>query len=238
MGVSIVIPAYNEEKRIPKTLVQIDKYFSAKPNNYEIVVVDDGSTDRTIAKVKNLNLKNARVVQNPKNLGKGAAVKNGILNANQNLCLITDADLATPIAEYAKLEEKIQNGWDFVIGSRNMKESNIKVKQSVFRQYLGRIFPFLVQAVAVSGFSDTQCGFKLIKTKLARTIAKKMQINGFAFDVEMLVIAEKLGTKAIEVPIVWIDQRGSKVNPFKDSYKMLKDLLSIRLNNIKGKYGG
>jgi len=235
--ISIVIPAYNEEKRIGRSIKQIVKYLDKKKYSYEIIVVDDGSIDNTIDVVKKASNKNIRIIKNKKNMGKGYSVKTGILNAKYPLVLFSDSDLATPIEELDKFMEYIKS-YDIVIASRNLKESNIKVKQPFYRQLMGKTFPLLVNLIALGGFRDTQCGFKLFKTGAAKRIVSLQTFNRFSFDVEILFIAKKLGYKIKEAPVVWIDKEGSKVSPIKDSLKMLIDLFKIRLNNLLGKYGG
>ena len=235
--ISIVIPAYNEEKRIGRSIKQIVKYLDKKKYSYEVIVVDDGSIDKTIDVVKKAGNKYVKIIKNKKNMGKGFSVKTGILNAKYPLVLFSDSDLATPIEELDKFMEYIKS-YDIVIASRNLKESNIKVKQPVYRQLMGKTFPLLVNLIALGGFRDTQCGFKLFKTDAAKKIVSLQTFNRFSFDVEILFIAKKLGYKIKEAPVVWIDKEGSKVNPIKDSIKMLIDLFKIRLNNLLGKYGG
>lgn len=235
--ISIVIPAYNEEKRIGKSIKQIVKYLDKKKYSYEVIVVDDGAIDNTIDVVKKAGNKYVRIIKNKKNMGKGYSVKTGILNAKYPLVLFSDSDLATPIEELDKFMEYIKN-YDIVIASRNLKESDIKVKQPFCRQLMGKTFPLLVNLIALGGFRDTQCGFKLFKTNAAKKIVSLQTFNRFSFDVEILFIAKKLGYKIKEAPVVWIDKEGSKVNPIKDSLEMLTDLFKIRLNNLLGKYEG
>jgi dolichyl-phosphate beta-glucosyltransferase len=235
--ISIVIPAYNEEKRIVKSLNQIIKYLEKNRSTYEIIIVDDGSTDKTIEVIKQINNKNIKIIKNKINMGKGYSVKRGILKAKHPLVLFSDSDLATPIQELKKFMKLIKN-FDIVIASRNLKESNIKIKQPFHRKVIGKIFPFLVKLLALRGFKDTQCGFKLFKTNIAKKIVSLQTFNRFSFDVEILYIAKKLGYTIKEAPVVWIDKEGSKVNPIKDSIRMLIDLFKIRINNLLGKYDG
>lgn len=236
MDISIVIPAYNEEKRIEESLIKIIDYCKNNFEKYEIIVIDDCSKDRTNEIVTKYEDSNLRILKNEVNKGKGYSVKRGILEAKYPLVLFTDSDLATPIEELKGFIKYINQGYDVVIASRNMKGSDIKVKQPFYRQMMGQAFPLLVSLIALRGFNDTQCGFKLFKTDKAKRIVQLQTFERFSFDVELLFIAKKLGYKIKEAPVVWIDKGGSKVNLIKDSSKMLLDLFKIRLNNISGKY--
>ncbi|MFT7616251.1 MAG: dolichyl-phosphate beta-glucosyltransferase [Candidatus Woesearchaeota archaeon] len=235
MNLSIVIPAYNEAKRIRRTLIQMLAFLNTHNITYEIIIVDDGSTDTTLQVVRKFK-GNIKIVQNKTNLGKGFAVKTGIEHAKYDLILFSDADLATPIGEVLGMIKQIDKGHDVVIASRNLPESTIVVKQSLFRQILGKTFPLLVKLLLVPGITDTQCGFKLFTAKAAKRIVKLQTISRFSFDVELLFIARKLGFKVAEVPVTWTDQKGSTVNPLRDGLRMLVDLVKIRVNQIKGKY--
>lgn len=237
MQISVVIPAYNEAKRIGPTLKKVMAFLDSRFNKYEIIVVDDCSKDNTsrvVSKYKNNNL---RVLRNKKNRGKGFSVKRGILNAKYSFVLFSDSDLATPIKELDKFMKLIKK-YDIVIASRNLKESDIRVKQPFYRQFMGKTFPLLVNLITGVGFKDTQCGFKLFKTRIAKKIVKQQTFERFSFDVEILFIARKMGFKIKEAPVVWIDKEGSTVSPIKDSFKMLIDLFKIRFNDLRGKYKG
>lgn len=236
MKISVVIPCYNEQKRIGKSLDKIIVYFAKKKYTYEIIVVDDGSKDKSIQIVKAKKNKNIKIFKNKQNYGKGYSVKRGMLKAKYPLVLFSDADLATPIAEIEKLIKQIKKGYDVAIASRNMKESQIETYQPVHRQIMGKLFSYLVKLIALRSFKDTQCGFKLFKKDVAKRIFQKLTLNRFAFDVEALVIAQKQKYRIIEVPVKWIDKTGSTINPLKDSIKMLKDLVIIRINSLVGKY--
>lgn len=236
MNISVVIPAYNEEKRIGPTLRQVTAYLKKHFDSYEIIIVDDCSSDGTDAVVAEDKDHNVRVLRNDTNRGKGYSVKRGILNAGYPLVLFTDSDLSTPIEELEKFIKYIKDGYDIVIASRNLKESTIKVEQPFYRQMLGKTFPLLVNLIALKGFKDTQCGFKLFKTDAAKKIVELQTFERFSFDVELLFIAIKNGLKVKEAPVVWVDKKGTKVNPLTDGFSMLIDLFKIRYNNTTHKY--
>lgn len=231
---SIIIPSYNEEKIISRTLTKIIDFLDKKDINYEIIVADDGSKDKTREIVKKFN--NARLTKKRRNKGKGYSVKQGVMLAKGDYILFSDADLSTPIEELDKFMNIINKGYDIVIASRNLKESIIPVKQPFFRRILGKTFPLLVNFIILPGFKDTQCGFKLFKKETAKKIFKKQTLNGFSFDVELLFIAKRYNYKIKEAPVTWSNALDSKVNPINDSMRMFLDILKIRLNNIKGRY--
>ncbi|MBW2991398.1 glycosyltransferase family 2 protein [Candidatus Woesearchaeota archaeon] len=236
MRVSIVIPAFNEEKRIEKTLKRIISYCKNKFDKYEIIVVDDASKDNTVNIVMGYKKDKIRIVKNKINRGKGFSVKKGILQARYALVLFSDSDLATPIEELSKFLKYIRQGYDIIIASRNLKESNIVVKQPLYRQLMGKTFPLLVNLIALRDFRDTQCGFKLFKTRIAKKIVKYQTFERFSFDIELLFIAKKMGCRIKEAPVKWVDKAGSKLNPLKDSISMFLDLIRLRINNLKGRY--
>ncbi len=238
MTLSVVIPAYNEEQRIGETLEKISYFLDTVFKDYEIIVVDDCSEDKTrkIVLEHQKKDKNIRLLLNAKNKGKGYSVKKGVLNAKYDLILFSDADLATPIEEIAKFMHFMKLGYDVVIASRNMKKSNIVIKQPIYRQMLGKSFPLLVNFVLLPGIKDTQCGFKLFKKSAAKKIFSRTTLDGFAFDVEILYLARKYKLKVKELPVTWIDKKGSKVSPVRDSYRMFKDILAISMNNMSRRY--
>jgi dolichyl-phosphate beta-glucosyltransferase len=230
MEISIVIPAYNEEKRIEKTLKKIYEYFKEKGVEFEIIIVDDGSKDKTVEIVERFSLdkKEIRILKHEKNMGKGAAVKTGILNAKGELILFTDADLSTPIEEFEKLKNEIEGGYDIAIGSRALKDSKIIIPQPFYRRIIGRIFPLLVRLIVIKDFKDTQCGFKLFKNEAAKKIFSRLKINGFAFDVEVLARGKKEGFKIAEIGVVWYNSPESKVSVLKAPIKMFLELNKIK----------
>jgi len=234
--ISIIIPAYNEEKRLEPTLKAITQYLEKNFKTYEVLVVNDGSKDNTAEITEKFKDKKVRIIQNPKNMGKGFSVKNGMINAKYDPVLFTDADLATPIEEVEKLLKALQEGYDVAIASRNIQGSTISVHQPGYRKALGKAFPFIVKSMVLPDFKDTQCGFKLFKKEAARKIFPRQTLKRFAFDVEILYIAKQLNYKVKEVPITWVDKDGSTVSPIKDSFRMFNEVMKIRYNKMKGEY--
>lgn len=236
--ISIVIPAYNEEKRLPKTLERVIEYMSGQKYAFEIIVVDDGSSDATgkIVRDKMSGNSSIRLMQNHKNRGKGFSVRSGISAAQGEYVFFSDADLSTPIEEIEKLLLRLKEGCDVAFASRGMRNSDVVVREAWYRDTMGKVFGFLVRNLAVRGVHDSQCGFKGFRKSSAAKIFTLQLINGFAFDVEVLFIAKKLKMSTAEIPVRWIDAPKSKVNPILDSLKMLCELFRIRLNNLLGKY--
>ncbi|MBN1901811.1 glycosyltransferase family 2 protein [Candidatus Sumerlaeota bacterium] len=226
---SIVIPAYNEEKRIGTTLGKILEFLKTKDFSWEILIVDDGCRDRTIEMAADI-LKGTsyRILKNPRNMGKGATIRAGMLAARGEIRLFTDADLSTPIEELDKLMIPIKDGFDVTFGSRAMKGSKLLVRQPIHREMMGRVFNILVQILHLPGVKDTQCGFKMFTAGAADAIFQRQKMKGFCFDVEILVLARKMGYRIKEVPVSWIDSPQSKVSPLKDSLKMLWDLVKLK----------
>ena len=227
--ISIVIPVYNEEERIGESLRKIVKFLENKEYSWEILIVDDGCKDKTIPLVKEiLERKNHRILKNERNLGKGASIRRGMLSAKGEIRLFTDADLSTPIDELDKLADPINDGYDVTFGSRAMKESELLVRQPWYREMMGRSFNLMVQILHLPGIKDTQCGFKLFTRRAVEAIFPRQKMQGFCFDVEILVLARRLGFKIKEVPVRWIDSPQSKVSPWKDATKMFMDLIKLK----------
>jgi len=230
MDVSIIIPAYNEEKRLGKTLEKIYSYFKDKGINFEIIVVDDGSRDGTVNLVKNFSIDHPEVKLrcHPHNKGKGAAVKTGVLTAEGNVILFTDADLSTPIEEFEKLKDAIDRGYDIAIGSRGIESSKVILPQPWYRRYIGKIFPYLVRIIIMADIKDTQCGFKLFKKNAGIKLFKELKAEGFAFDVEILARGKKEHLKIAEIGVLWYNSPESKVSMLKSPLKMLLELNKIK----------
>jgi len=239
MYLSVIIPAYNEEKRLPKTLKAIDEYLGQRTYDYEILVVNDGSRDQTAEIAKNLmpQIKNLKVTGYAENQGKGYAVKFGMQEAKGDLRLFTDADNSTSIDQIEKFFPEFQKGYDIIIGSRDIKGAVLDPPQPFLRKaILGEGFKlFRKIVVGLWRVADTQCGFKAFSKRTAETIFPKCKINRFAFDPEILVIGKKLGYKIKEIPVVWKNDLSSTVK-FKSMIKMGADLFRIRWNLITGKY--
>ena len=234
---SIVIPAYNERARLPKTVLETIKWCKENCSDYEIIIVDDGSTDKTLeigllfAEYQD----NVSCIANP-HLGKGAAVRSGMLNASGEHVLFMDADGATPLEEIPKLRSKLQQGYAVAIGSRIVRTpGETRVVTSLHRKLIGRLFAGIVSMFGVRGIGDTQCGFKIFRKEIVKEIFSHQKLNGFAFDVEILFIAHRFSLQVSEVPINWHNKEGSKVNLVLDSMKMLRDVLRLKVihKNLK-----
>jgi dolichyl-phosphate beta-glucosyltransferase len=228
-ALSIVIPAYNEAARIGSTLGATRAFLDARQlGEAEIIVVDDGSTDSTCNVVEEHARRDPRVrlIRLERNRGKGAAVRRGVLDSRGMRVLFMDADLATPLGELAKLERAVDDGADIAIGSRGLRESNITTRQHPVRESMGRTFNLMVQALAVPGIKDTQCGFKLFKGDVGRRLFGEATVDGFAFDVEILLLARGR-YKVTEVPVVWRHVEQSKVSPGRDAARMLWDVMKM-----------
>jgi len=236
---SIVIPAYNEEKRLTKTLRQIHEYRQTQKLNAEIIVVDDGSEDGTAALVESQarDYSPLRLVHYAKNRGKGYAVRQGVQAAQGKNILFTDADNSTPIEELETLAQSMKaRGADIAIGSRYLKESRVKIKQSRSRILIGRIGNALIRFIIIDGIRDTQCGFKLFKHEVAKDIFSRNKINGWGFDMEVLAIANMEKYRIIEVPVSWYNAPDSRLRPIRDAMRTFWELILIKLNIWCGRY--
>ena len=228
--VSFVIPAYNEQARLPRTVLETIEWGTARKLDFEIIIADDGSQDETLKLARLFETQDSRVraLACP-HMGKGSAVRLGMLNARGKFILFMDADGATPLSETVKLLSALESGNDVAIGSRAMQsQGEVQVRSSIHRKIIGRVFAFFVNLFAIKGIADTQCGFKMFTHGAAMAVFSRQKTLGFAFDVETLFIARQLSLEICEVPVNWVAQPGSKVNLVSDSARMLWDICRIR----------
>lgn len=233
VDLSIVVPAFNEERRLPPTLVDMIDYLDGHDRSYEILVVDDGSSDRTsdvVVKFERIRPQ-VHLIRVPRNYGKGHAVRTGVLNAHGKRILFADADGSAPIEELERLEACYAQGAEVVIGSRALFSPDTKVNARWYRKYLGRAFNFCVNVLVLPNIADTQCGFKLFSARAARYLFERQQSDGFSFDVEILYIARLAGLSIAEVPINWNNVPGSKVNLILDALAMFRDIILYKVRH-------
>ena len=235
---SVIIPAFNEQSRLPKTLDSIYGFLSGRGRSFEVLVVDDGSHDNTADVVLEYSKTHpeVRLRSYQPNRGKGYAVRAGMLEAKGDLLLIDDADGSSPIEEVERLENAIANGADIAFGSRAKPDPSRKVDALAHRKFIGNTFNAIVQSLLLPGFYDTQCGFKMFKRAVARDLFSVNKIDGFGFDVEVLYIARTRGYKVEEIAINWANMEGSKVNVLVDSPKMFLEVLKVALSAWFGVY--
>jgi glycosyltransferase involved in cell wall biosynthesis len=235
--ISIVIPSYNEELRLPVTLEKIAGYLPSLGGETEILVVDDGSKDRTAEVAESFRriFPNLRVISNGENRGKGFSVRHGMLEARGRAVLFTDADLSAPIEEAPKLLEALKT-YDVAIGSRALDRSLITVHESRFREFAGIVFNTIVRLVLRLPFVDTQCGFKAFRRERCQIIFKQQRIERFGFDPELLYLARHHGLRTVEIPVRWGHSPATKVNMLRDSIQMFFDIFTIRWNSLLGRY--
>ena len=255
---SVIIPAYNEEKRLPETLKTVLEFFEAQDYPVEVIVVDDGSEDNTTAIVQRLMSERSKEAQskNPvacelkliksEHRGKGFSVRRGMLAGKGQYLLFSDADLSTPISDVEKLLFWLEQGYDVAVGSREGKEAH-RYNEPFYRHLMGRVFNLMVRILTQTGLEDTQCGFKALRFNACQSLFQSLKLYGdgsntvkgpmvTGFDVELLFLARKYGYKIKEVPVEWYHVRGSKVNPLKDSVRMARDIFKVRLNDLRGLY--
>lgn len=234
---TIVIPSYNEELRLPATLERIAAYLPQLARNSEILVVDDGSKDRTAAVAESFREKipSLRVIPNGVNRGKGFSVRHGMMEARGRHVLFTDADLSAPIEEAPKLLKALES-YDVAIGSRALDRSLITVHESRFREFAGIVFNTIVRIILRLPFVDTQCGFKAFRRECCRILFEQQRIERFGFDPELLYLARHHGLKVREIPVQWGHSPATKVNMLRDSIQMFLDVFTIRWNALLGRY--
>jgi len=233
---SIVIPAHNESLRLPATLTELAAFIKRQNFLTEILVVENASTDGTYEQAVDLckNIPHASVVQEPIK-GKGQAVKHGMLAAHGEYCLIFDADLAMPVKEIPKFIPPALTGFDIAIASREAKGAH-RYEEPLYRHLVGRAFNFLVRVLTLPGLQDTQCGYKCFRSQVIEAIFNRQTMSGWAFDVELLVIAQQLGYSIKEIPIEWHYGAHSRVRMLNDAPRMLRDLFIIRAKVHRGEY--
>lgn len=236
---SIIVPAFNEAERIGASLQRMLAFIAESNWSAEVIVVNDGSRDNTVAIVNQVALRHpiVRLLENPGNRGKGYTVRNGMMNASGEILLFTDADLSSPIEEAVKLFSVIESGHaDIAIGSRYLQSELQTRKQPLYRRLLGRAFNLALQVILGLSYVDTQCGFKAFSRKAAMIVFPEMKIEGWGFDPEILFLAKRYGLRVAEVPVLWAHDHRSKINPVLDGMRMFNELMRVRLNSMGGKY--
>jgi len=233
-----VLPTYNESARIKASVEKILAHIAAAGVSAEIIVVDDGSNDETVAIVRECRSRNSavRLLENGGNRGKGYSVREGMLQARGDVLLFSDADLSSPIAEADKLFAAIRNGADIAIGSRWLESGLQMQRQPLYRQVFGRLFNLAMRMVLGLNFKDTQCGFKAFTRQSAQTIFSRQRIERWGFDPELLYLAKRFQFKVREIPVAWAHREGTRINPLRDGIRMLGELLKIRWNGLTGRY--
>ena len=236
LSVSIVIPAYNEERRLGATLDAVTGYLREQPWDWEVRVVDDGSADATVAIAEEAARREPRVVvQREPHRGKGGAVRAGLTAARGDYRFICDADLSMPIGEVARFLPPQAPAFDVAIGSREGRQAR-RIGEPMYRHLMGRVFNRGVQLLVLPGIEDSQCGFKMFSASAIDAIFPRVTVDGWAFDVEVLAVARARGLRIIEVPIEWHYRAESRLSMLRDGWEMLRELLRIRLRAVSGRY--
>ncbi len=232
---SLIIPTYNEARRVGATIEQARAYLASRDYASEIVVVDDGSTDDT-AGVTARAFPDVRVVRYGENRGKGYATREGVLASRGDVCLVYDADASTPIGEIEKLWPEFERGAAVVIGSRALPKSRVEVPQPKHRRVMGRVYNLLLRLLGLTRFRDTQCGFKAFDRRVRDRVFPKLVIDGFGADCELLVAAHEAGLDAVEIPIHWINSTDTRVRPVRHALAMILEVFRVRLRAWRGAY--
>jgi len=231
---SVVIPAYNEARRVRASLITVLDFLTNNFERFEIVLVDDGSTDGTAQEAESLESPHVRVLRNESNIGKGASVKRGVLDSQMNVILFSDTDLSTPIEELQLLLESIEEGHDVAIASRWLEKGQ-DVQRGFLRNIQGRAFSFIVRVLLIPDFPDTQCGFKMFRRDAAQRLFRAQSLQGWGFDIELLFLARKWGMSVGQVPVRWYKSNESKLK-ITTPLAMLRDILTVRWNHLLGRY--
>lgn len=235
---SVVVPAYNESERVGGSIERILEFLGQATTNWEVILVDDGSTDLTVDVAEAAAAGNARfkVLRAQQNEGKGSAVRRGVLAAEGDYILFSDADLSTPIEESHALLGALIDGYDVAIGSREHAQSSIDQHQPWYRERMGKIFNLFVRLILTNAWRDTQCGFKAFTREAGQKLFRMQRVKRFCFDAEILFLALKCGYRVSELPIHWLNTEGSRVSLIGDPLNMILDLFRIRLNDLLGRY--
>lgn len=236
MNLTFVVPAYNEEKIIAQTLEEVLAYLRGKKYSWEVVVVDDGSRDRTSEIVRRFEGRGVKLITLPLNQGKGAAIRAGVMISKGEFVLFSDADLSVPMRFVEIFLERIEKQADVVIGSRRVRDSNIIKHQQPIRELLGRVFTLLSKVVTFTNVTDFTCGFKGFKRRAAMKIFPKTVVNRWVYDSEIIFLARKFKYKIVEVPVDWSNRKDSRVSLGSAVFTSFIDLLKIRVNDLLGKY--
>ncbi len=232
MDLSVVIPAFNESLRLGPSLEKVVGYLGRQGLRYEVLVVDDGSTDSTGEVARSFASRGVRLLRQEVNRGKGAVVRIGVLASQGAEVLLVDADLSTPIEDLERLQPHLSEA-EVVLGSRAVAGSDILQHQPFYRELMGRTFNFIIQVLGVRGLRDTQCGFKLLDGAVARRLFAEVTIESYAYDVELVWLAQRRGYRVVEVGVRWADSPSSKVNPLTDSARMFWDVLALRWRDFR-----
>ncbi len=229
---SVVIPAFNEAERLGPSLERALAYLERRGASFELLVVDDGSGDGTGRVASSYAGRGVRLLTHAVNRGKGAALRTGVLASAGAAVLVSDADFSTPIDELPKLERRLADA-ELVLGSRAVPGAELRERQPLYRELMGKAFNLLIRILGIRGLHDTQCGFKLLRGDVGRQLFAEMVVDGFAYDVEMVWLAQRHGYRVVEVGVVWANSAASKVDPIRSSLEMFRDVIALRLRRFR-----